>query len=123
MLKYEFYYNAEYAKEHNPRLMHIGLSGGFGCIRAMMIKAVEGGDMVRAEQRFWSLMTQSLVEAKLEEDIIGVGTLDELLECWFDNIMDDDENELFHFIRPVTKDSIWTRFYALFKTKHYKERT
>jgi len=118
-VNYEFYYNAEYAKEHNPTLMQIGMSGGFGCIRASMIKAVKGGDMVKAEQLFWALLTQSLVEAKLEEDIIGVGSLDELLECWFDHIMDDDENELFHFIRPVATDSPWNRFYAQFKDKHY----
>jgi len=121
-MDYEFYYNKEYVVDYNPRLMHIGASGGFGCIRARMIDAAQGGDFNAAEQRFWILIGQSLVEAKLEEDVIGIGTLDELIECWFDHVLDDGpDNELYHFIRPLEEGSRWTEVYAAFKAKHYGE--
>ena len=118
-LKYEFFYNWDYAQEHNPTLMGFGLSGGFGCIRASMLKAVKGGDRVKAEACFWSLIVQSLVEARLEEEIIGVGTLDELLECWFEHLQGPDSNEHeAHFMRLTQEGSQWQDIYDDFQTKH-----
>lgn len=116
--KYEFYYNVEYAQEHNPTLMRFGLTGGFGCIRASMVKAVKGGDMVKAEKLFWQLMHQSLVEAKQEEEYIGVGSLDELYECWFDYLLEpDQEDDERFFVRPAQEDSKWQVMYEAFRAK------
>lgn len=115
MLTYEFFYNWEWAKEHNPRLMSFGTSGGFGCIRAQMIKAVEGGDRVRAEKLFWILIKQSLIETKLEDEVIGIGTFEELLEEWFSYFQraDAPEHEV-HFVRLAQEDSPFQLLYQAY---------
>lgn len=118
MLKYEFFYNWDWAKEHNPALLGFGWSGGFGCVRAQMIKAVEGGDRVRAEQRFWQLIRDSLIEAKQEEAYIGIGSLDEMLETWFMFLQSKDspEHEV-HFMRLAEEGSPFQLMYQAYKDK------
>lgn len=119
-MKYEFYYNEKYAREQNPTLMSFGLTGGFGCKRAMMRKAVEGGDMVKAESYFWTLIYQSLVEARQEEQIVGMGSLDELIECWFDHLLDEGLlAEETHFVRPAVEGSTWDVMYKAFINRYY----
>jgi len=85
-----------------------------------MIKAVEGGDLVKAEKRFWALIVQSLVEAKLEAEVIGIGTFEELIECWFEHTINEDpSSELSHFVRRLGgSGGPWLELYTNFKDKH-----
>ena len=118
MLMHEFWYNWEYAKKHNPRLMQFGSTGGFGCHRASMMKAVEGGDRVRAEKYFWLLIEQSLIETKNEEEVIGIGDMDELIDTWHGYLLRPDELcDETYFVRPAQADSVFQVRYALFKQR------
>ena len=115
MLTYEFYYNWEYARKHNPSLLGFGTSGGFGCQRAQMMKAVKGGDQVRAERLFWQLIKQSLIETKHEDEVIGIGSFDELLEEWFSYFQRPDmlEHESY-FVRLGEEGSAFQTLYQAY---------
>lgn len=117
-LEYEFYYNVEYAKEHNPKLMRIGRTGGFGCTRAAMLKAVKGGDMVRAELRFWELIIETLEETYHEYVIPEGRSLEYFINEWladvWENPQDPHHAELVAFTRPV---NVWNNVITTFKKR------
>jgi len=103
-MKYELFYNVDYAREHNPRLMQFGRTGGFGCGRASMLKAVKGGDMKRAEQYFWELIIETIDETNTEYALVEDSELDELLDEWFEALMTDPrhESDEKYFVRVAT---------------------
>jgi len=106
-MKYEYWYNWDYAQEHNPKLMSIGRSGGFGLTRRNMIEYVDQGNKMWAERCFWKLVTETNEEWLTELN----GNHDHVYEekqLWFKRIMAGDAVEQFddlrHFIRPIPLD-------------------
>jgi len=103
-MKYEYWYNWDYAQEHNPKLMHLGTSGGFGLTRRNMIEYVTQGNMERAERCFWKLVQETEWEWQCDTPCF----IQEQQE-WFERVMrtdvtDEQWDEIRHFIRP--KDTI-----------------
>ena len=99
-MKYEYWYNWDYAQEHNPKLMHLGTSGGFGLTRRNMIEYVTQGNMERAERCFWKLVQETEWEWQCDTPCF----IQEQQE-WFERVMctdvtDEQWDEIRHFIRP-----------------------
>ncbi len=122
-MKYEFFYNADYAREHNPTLMQIGKTGGFGCTRAAMLKAVKGGDMVKAEQHFWELIIETLEETWHNHCIPENRTIRYMINEWLEAIHltpgDVQWEELIAFTR---RESTWQKVLVQFEIRKKGER-
>ena len=97
-MKYEFYYNWDYALRNNPRLMCIGTTGGFGGIRAAMIDAVYHADRYRAEEMFWCLIDQTKSEMHNDLEEVDI-SLEQGLEDWFREVLEGDPHEQWDEIR------------------------
>ncbi len=105
--RYEFYFNEEYALEHNPALMGIGTSGGYGYTRVLMRCAVENGNMPDARIHFFELCQQTYEETA--DDALEIGcTVDDLLNQWHTSIMEhpylDQNKEIWFYLRSVVME-------------------
>jgi len=100
-LDYEFYYNWEHAQKHNPSLMMLGTSGGYGRIRANMRDAVRLGQRDLAESYFWQLVQQAQVELR-EECVVDGESYNYWVEQWFKKALVDKE-DTFESITPFMR--------------------
>ncbi|GAH37957.1 unnamed protein product [marine sediment metagenome] len=107
--RYEFYFNEAYALEHNPALMCLGTSGGYGLTRRAMVQAVENGNMQEGRIHFFLLVQQTYKETS--DDALEIGcTVDDLLNQWHSDIVanpnTDANQEIRHYLRTrVMEDS------------------
>lgn len=105
--QYELYFNEEYALKHNPSLIVLGATGGYGVIRAHMRLCVEDGDMPGACIKFFALCQQTYKEIAVDALEIGC-TVDDLLNDWFKSIKDfpdlDANQEIVHYLRLVVME-------------------
>ncbi len=104
-MKYELWYNWEYAQEHNPPLMQIGTSGGFGCTRASMMAAVKGGDRLKAGMKFWMLVKQYIIETYHEYALEEGRSLDSLLQEFFTAIHHSSPGTQFYEYKPFLREA------------------
>ena len=107
-MKYEYWYNWEYAKEHNPSLMHIGRTGGFGLTRSNMVEYVAVRERKKAERCFWKLVQETNWEWQKDLEF-DMTLFEQEQDKWFLEVMEGERkydlwDEIRHFIRP--KDTI-----------------
>ena len=113
-MKYEYWYNWDYARAHNPKLMHIGTSGGFGLTRRNMLEYVTQGNKEWAERCFWKLVKESREEWLTE--FVFTDEVEQEWDKWLTQVVEEDADDdlwggLRHFIRcvpaqPPMKDTI-----------------
>lgn len=102
-MNYEFWYNWEYAKRHNPKLMCIGTTGGFGAIRMRMRECVHAHNQKKAEECFWSLIDQTIAEMQYDALEEG-GRWRDMMNDWLTDVYNrpgvEYNEEIAHFVRP-----------------------